>query len=270
MGYKVVSHTDNIGVIFSEQNILSLEDYWTEARLAQATPIHIELPNPSPISSKDAFSGEFTGSANLASISKDPFQTGGKLFFTRNGEDRVASAEFCESKNLLLTAAHCLQDMETGEWSENIIFQRGYDSGSKKQKVSIKASAVKVYWSETKQYCWDYGFAITTTESSVEPLKGLCSISTGKATSFGYPSNYYSGKRMVYYDLDIEESSTAIVRMSGNDMGSGCSGGAWVQYGTTNAISVNSFSYTSSPEDQYGPMFTEDYSSLVTFAKTLI
>ena len=61
-----------------------------------------------------------------------------------------------------------------------------------------------------------------------------------------------------------------ILEMLVNSMGGGCSGGAWVKSGTNKAISVNSFSYTSRPDDQYGPLFTSEFEALFAYAKTLI
>ena len=55
--------------------------------------------------------------------------------------------------------------------------------------------------------------------------------------------------------------------MLGNPMGGGCSGGAWVKSGTNKVVSVNSYSYSNSPDNQYGPLFTEDFEKLLEYTK---
>lgn len=91
-----------------------------------------------------------------ADLSKMPFSTSRKLFFSMAGQDYVASANLMESQNLLLTAAHCVQDNKTGSLGENFLFERCYDSGKASEKLTFKTVALKEYWYSEKKWKWDY------------------------------------------------------------------------------------------------------------------
>ncbi len=63
-------------------------------------------------------------------------------------EDRVntnyvASAELICRRNLVLTAAHCIQDKTTGHLGDNYMFERCYNDGSSAEKLTFKTVALK-------------------------------------------------------------------------------------------------------------------------------
>lgn len=274
MGFKVVSSEENEAVIFDVQTVNSSLEYWTEERMRNAVPFGIELPAPAGMEYKPILAEE--GEVKTADLSKPPFSSGGKIFFTIQGKDYCGSAEFCADKKLILTAAHCLRDRDTGEWVENIVFQRGYNNGFYKQKIKIRAAALKSYWCGKPVidcYQWDYGFGITDEEAEVTPLEYEKNILSEQVQAFGYPGNYHQGQKMVYANGEIESGTHAektILRMQGNPMKQGCSGGAWVSSASGKVVGVNSFIYATEEKAVYGPVLTNDFESLVIYAKTLV
>ncbi len=269
MGYKLINNVDNEAIVFDKEGMLQASDYWTEERMKNAIPIEITVPMPDGMTlNKETVVSEVKD----ADINVMPYKPGGKLFFTQGGSDYVGSAEFCADKNLILTAAHCIRDMDTGEWSENIVFKRGYNYLLCKQNISIRASAIKAYWYSQKNYCWDYALCVASEASSVDILGYEIDTSVCDTTAFGYPSNYKSGEKMqtVSSKITLNQFNTGTLKMEGNTMGGGCSGGAWVKKGTNTVISLNSFSYKNDKNTIYGPMLTENFISLLDYAKTLI
>ena len=75
-----------------------------------------------------------------------PFMAGGKLFFSKDNKNYVASAELICRRNLVLTAAHCIQDKTTGHLGDNYMFERCYNDGSSAEKLTFKTVALKAYW----------------------------------------------------------------------------------------------------------------------------
>ena len=269
MGFKVISNEENESIIFDEEGLLKAENYWSEERISKAIPIKVVLPHPNPDLKFDEVELSTVAEAD---VNNPPFNAGGKLFFSMGGDDYVGSAEYCENGNMILTAAHCIRDKDTGEWSENIVFKRAYKNSSCKQVVPIKAVALKSYWYKQKEYRWDYAFGISDTTSEVTALSSEINVSSGNSTAFGYPSNYHSGIKMqcVTAPVDLNPYDSKILRMKGNTMGGGCSGGAWVKDNSGVVISLNSFSYKGDDTSEYGPLLTEDYNNLCEYAKTLI
>jgi hypothetical protein len=49
-----------------------------------------------------------------ADNTKMPFMTGGKLFFSNNGKNYIASAALSCKRNIVTTSAHCVQDRDIG------------------------------------------------------------------------------------------------------------------------------------------------------------
>lgn len=266
--YKIITMGDNEAIIFDKDYHLQTASYWTEDRMKNAVPFSVELPLPDDyIETEETVSG----TVEEANINVAPFNAGGKLFFTRDGKDYVASAEFSGDISLILTAAHCVRDMQSGEWSENIMFKRAYKTFVSKQSCCIRAVALKTYWYSKKERRWDYAFGISSTPSEVPSLQYQINCPFNQVTAFGYPTNYSLGLIMQRVDGSIKVNTTnGTVKMSGNKMGGGCSGGAWVKQGDTIVSGLNSFYYEGHPDDTYSPLFTDDFNSLFNYAKTLI
>lgn len=269
MEFKRLSSGENEAIVFDEKKILKVSNYWTEDRIKNATPMNVKLKAEFPIEKRDNNLGGEVISVNVRNA---PYKAGGKIVFTYSGKDYMGSAEFCGEKNLILTAAHCLRDMETGEWADNVSFILGYEPDYSFGIYPISTLALKTMWYKEKKYRWDYGFGVIAKKSQGSfSLDYDLNINTGEATAFGYPSNYYAGLKMVSVTERIEDNpyEAGTLKMEGNDMGGGCSGGAWVKKGTNTAISLNSFSYEGIDDVEYGPKFDEKFENLVQYAKTL-
>ena len=61
----------------------------------------------------------------------------------------------------MLTAAHCVQDKESGALCENFLFERCYDEGESVETLTFKTVALKSIGIEQKEWKWDYAFAIS-------------------------------------------------------------------------------------------------------------
>lgn len=125
----------------AELNKRRVLDYWTPERKAAAIPID-------RTAGLCADGGLLAGATEpqLADLSKMPFMAGGKLFFSKDNKNYVASAELICRRNLVLTAAHCIQDKTTGHLGDNYMFERCYNDGSSAEKLTFKTVALKAYW----------------------------------------------------------------------------------------------------------------------------
>ncbi len=269
MPNKIISNDEFEAIIFDDNSILNATKYWTKERLSKAIPIGIELPGNDEEKKRE---GVESGTIKKADVNSSPYNAGGKLFFTNDGKDYVASAQFCEDSNLLLTAAHCIKDAKTGKWSENIVFKRGYNCSLYSQKVAIKACAIRQEWL-SGSYGADFAFAVTKEKSEVQVLKSKINVNQSDyCLSFGYPGNFHSGEKMGYIETSLRSHTHNILCMPGNIMSNGCSGGAWLikENNEFYVVSVNSFSYKNNVNDEYGPRFSDTFVSLLEYAKSLI
>lgn len=249
----------------SQQRII---DYWIPERKAKAismTPVlegNIEQAKTSAATDPQK-----------ADLKKMPFADGGKLYMTISGEDYVASANIMENKNILLTAAHCVQDRETGAIGYNFLFERGYNSGKAVEKFTFKTITLKEYWHSTKEWKWDYSIVILNGSSNAEtPLQySLENVRNKELTLFGYPLNYYAGEEMVFVTGKVvNESGNTTWKIEGCKMRGGCSGGAWVLDDKKTVVGINSYILTTANNFYIAsPIFDKDFESLYQYALTL-
>lgn len=245
-------------------------DYWTDERKALAIPIGIDLTDPYP------YVPDVTTQATEpqhADITQMPFMTGGKLFFSNNNINYVASAALACQRNILLTAAHCVQDRYTGQLCDNFLFERCFDNGRSAEKLTFKTVALKVYWHEQKQFKWDYAFAILNETSSLTtPLTYSIQEASGMTlTDFGYPTNVFSGKQMSFVDGLCHTRYDGTLIIDGDLMSSGASGGAWVIKGTSTLVGIHSFGPASGVHSYSGsPILDSEFDNLYQYVATLL
>lgn len=202
-----------------------------------------------------------------------PFSAGGKLFFSKDGEDYVASANIMEKSKLLVTAAHCVQDMDTGNLCDNFLFERCYNSGRASENLTFKTIALKEYWHSEKKWKWDYAMAVLNSDSTAaSPLKfSTEDIRNKTVTNFGYPVNYYDGNQMVFVKGNAVRLSDDTWLIDGCKMRGGCSGGAWVLEDNKTIVGVNSYGPMAETKAYIGsPIFDENFESLYNYVLTLI
>lgn len=260
---------NNVAYTFesAENSLQRITDYWTDERKMKAIPI---MPGVKDVIEQ---SDETASDPEKADLSKMPFIVGGKLFFSRTGKDYVASANIMGSCNLLLTAAHCVQDNETGSLCENFLFERCYNSGKASEKLTFKTVALKEYWYSEKQWKWDYAIAILNEKSHVDsPLQySTENIENKTVTAFGYPLNYFDGKSMVFVTGSVGHRGDSTWLLDGCKMRGGCSGGAWVLEDNKTAVGLNSFGPVSESQAYLGsPIFDKDFESLYQYVQSLL
>lgn len=264
-------NNNNVSYTLETDNICTQQiiDYWTPERKREAIPLMPDVLYPTEdIKQTDTE----TTDPEKADLSKMPFSAGGKLFFSGGGKNYIASANIMEKSNLLVTAAHCVQDMDTGNLYDNFLFERCYDDGKSSEKLTFKTIALKEYWHTQKTWKWDYAMAVLNSNSSANPLKySTANIENKVITDFGYPANYYDGNKMVFVKGGAQRRSDDTWLINGCKMRGGCSGGAWVLEDNKTIVGVNS--YGPVPEEYAyvgSPIFDENFESLYKYVMTLM
>lgn len=260
-------------------------DYWTPARMANATPRDITLPlgskprptaKPGSGSSTDVKGATWNGGGDVV-------LTTGKVFFTLNGTNYVCSGSAVKSNNrsTVLTAGHCLHNGgNNGPFATKWMFAPGYSSGD--HPVLGRWTATDLYttlnWhTKTNWYDDDAGFAVVTQgtgtalEDAIEayaPGTVIPSIDVTNTTftdtyfAFGYPAaKKYSGQILTYCSGPVSTTRDRYNTLSmACDMTGGSSGGPWLykwdstrKTGTLN--SLNSYGYSSLKGYMFGPIF---------------
>ena len=230
-----------------------IRQYWTPERKAAAIsvigsgpeftgiPGEENAPPPPPATDPKP--------ANLAEM---PFTTGGKLFYSMNGKNYVASANIFMRNNMLLTAAHCIQDKTSGCVGENYLFELCYSGESSVDDFTFKTIALRENWYLQKNVKYDYAIAILNKNSNVAtPLRySTENIQNKTITSMGYPVAYSGGAQMMF------TKGPAIPlyghwAMFGSKMSGGSSGGAWVLEDNVTVVGLNAYVSTSGKEILY-------------------
>lgn len=175
--------------------------------------------------------------------------------------------------NLLLTAAHCVQDDITGHLAENFVFERCYTGELSTEDFSFKTVALKENWYTEKDNKWDCAIAVLNTNSTVAtPLKYTTAGALGKTvTAMGYPLNYFDGAQMMFINGTVTERADNWTLIGGK-LGNGASGGAWVLDDNLTAVGLNAYIVTSGKEIMYSgsPQFNDDFEKLYQCALTLM
>jgi len=203
------------------------------------------------------------GTPEQADVNQMPYAEAGRLFF--NGG--ACSAAFVGGANVLITAAHCVRDGETGKWKSGFTFYRAYANGGG-QGVGTQCVCTWSDWVHAggPDYAFDYAFISTATPSNA----GWLGMRTGAPypvwTSVGYPDNYSAGCPMgsqgcFMYEVSGWKGAVTrnLVQMKGNPMGQGISGGPWI--GEVNSsgssgnyvIGLNSFYLKDESNTNYSP-----------------
>lgn len=206
-------------------------------------------------------------------VAETPYKYGGKLFYTRDGGDYKASAQFVTEDNILLAAAH---SMWRGDKSaQNVFFDRAYENGGGTHFV-IDQAAVLTEWvrisldpPSVEKSASDYAALRTTAASDA----GKFTLSKdGRFTDvamMGYPSNFDEGRYM------YKQDATKLVQRDGTylaaptELGTGASGGAWFTPGEdTPIVSVVSAQLVDNKQVvMSGPVFTDTTEAMIAFVK---
>ncbi|SJN55197.1 hypothetical protein VR7878_01123 [Vibrio ruber DSM 16370] len=260
----------------SEKQINTAVEYWTPEAMENA------VPYPTPEISEEEFKAlqefpiedapeqiigeepEILGTPSRADVRSSPYNKGGKLYFTLNGNNYSCSAQFVGSTSVVMTAAHCVR-ATSGAWASNVVFRRAYSNGGG-QVVGTRCLSTKSGWVNggNGRYKWDYSFIKTNANSNAGYMRLKTGIPYSQLVSIGYPSNYGSGKYMYKVTGTKGQITGGVVEMRGNPMRSGNSGGAWL--GSNYAVGLNSFHYRGNNSDEWGPYFDSNTANLYQFA----
>lgn len=220
-----------------------------------------------------------------------PFLNIGKLGFKKY-EDKQHKTKRCTAqfvgsdavtgKNVLMTAAHCVFNVDADIWNSNFTFYRAYDAETGNptyaQKVGWSCIAIyEEYHVPSKDRSYDYAFILTDIASTAEApgyLTLKLAAEPQSVTSVGYPANFGSGKSMVQVAGVSQVPEGGTVEMLNNPMNGGSSGGAWIAdflqgsapAGDLNTASgLNSFHKISNDQNEYGPVFDGNTQALMSF-----
>ena len=247
-----------------------IKGYWTDERKKNAIAIDT-LFDPALGLAEGA--NAITTEPKQADLTKRPFEAGGKLFFTLDNKDFVGSASIVGQNNIVLTAAHCVQDSKTGDLAENFLFSRCFSGESSAEDIAFKKIVVKENWVKEKSRRWDYAFAILATNSNVsKPLQYAVNtdLINKNVTAFGYPGNFFNGDQMVFINGSVSKSGNNLWRIPGNRMLTGCSGGPWVLEDNETVVGLNGASTTLKiPNVLLSPVFDDEFENLYQYTASL-
>ena len=253
-----------------------IRQYWTPERKKAAVPAPMGLVTAAP-QMPEAENAEPATAPKQADLTKMPFTAGGKLFFTMDSVDYVASANIFMHRNMLLTAAHCIQDNKTGNVGENFVFEQCYSGEESSGDFYIKTVALKENWYLMKDYKFDFAIAILDKNSNYgQPLQYTTDQNVpGKTvTSMGYPVAIDDGEQMMFTKgpVTTRTGQEGHWIMYGSKMGPGSSGGAWVLEDGLTAVGLNAYIVKSGEEIMYSgsPRFNEDFEKLYQYALKLM
>ena len=246
--------------------------YWTPERKKAAVPAPMFRTGINAAQSSDASRQDPTTDPLPADLGKMPFTTGGKLFFTLDGVDYVGSGNIFVRQNLVLTAAHCVQDDVTGHLAENFLFERCYSGEESSEDFTFKTIALKENWHIEQDNKWDYAIAVLNADSTVAtPLRYSTESPLRKrVTAMGYPLNYSGGAQMMFINGTVTERLDNWTLIGGK-LSNGASGGAWVLDDNVTAVGLNSYGTKTAKGGVYmgSPKFDEEFEKLVNYVMNL-
>jgi V8-like Glu-specific endopeptidase len=246
-----------------------VEDYWTEARMKNATPVGVKV-NPN----KGKPGGGTSGSTAVSEQAQPQF---GKVFFTEGNSNYVCSGTATTSgnKDVVTTAGHCVNE-GPGAYVTNFAFVPAYNNGAQPYgKWTAKTLMTTTQWATSGDYNFDVGFAVmnelngqslTDVTGSYAPAFNAPKGQTMKA--YGYPAarpfngqTLYSCNGVVVADTYGGSTDQGLAC----NMTGGSSGGGWIQNGSLS--SVTSFGYTGVKNILWGPYFGSTIQSLYNLAQ---
>ncbi len=269
-------------------------DFWTEEAMAAAEEIPLPsvdpaLVQPPAVQPRSGGAPEQSEPFDIATggepterfsgnIKSTPLKWAGRLFFTADGAKKRCSAQFI-GKRLVLTAAHCVRNNQTGEFYDNFLFALQYERGRSARQYGSACFATFDGWvtREFTRYLSDFAMILINGESSV----GWFGTSInwegrfGSMTKIGYPRGEFDGEVIQVENGPITVTDGIVELRHGNNSDQhGSSGGAWIgDYATSfssasnHVASLESFGYDSKPGVDYGPLFTDRFKVLRAYVE---
>jgi hypothetical protein len=209
-------------------------------------------------------------------VNSMPLVFAGKMFFSKPDGDYMCSAQFI-SKNVLLTAAHCVRDDKSGDFWTNITFFLQYDKGHASAKYTQSCAATFDSWVQegADKYLSDFAMILVNDDSKTGWFGTQWDWQGAykNATKIGYPVGISEGEVIQVLPGPISVSDGIVELRHGdpNEQG-GSSGGAWIgDYDTkgdakrNHIISVESFGFDGKPGVDYGPYFDDRVKQLFDY-----
>ena len=269
----------------------SADTIWTPERMASARPAGMPAPEaafdiPAPgaasASAAAAASTFATGDFTPGNVTSFPQVVHGRIFFTIGAGTFSCSGTLVESlnRNVVFTAGHCVYDVASKSWVQNLIFVPGYEN---QVEPFGRATATFLYttgqWIKSGSGSYDIG--VLTLDRPLEEELGARKLAfdlspkfrSGRArpyTVYGYPAkpaNLFNGEvlqacRTLAYGRDRIGGNLAPlpIRAAPCKMRQGASGGGWVTLGNY-LNSVVSYGYCDEIKSLCGNVFGPYFSN---------
>lgn len=202
-----------------------------------------------------------------ADVNAAPFDSFTRLAAVHPDNPNVSSictAEFVgDSKDVLLTAAHCVFNNDSKRWYTSFSAAQKYRDGISPQTFGWQCAAIYSGWAYG-EYARDYAF-IKVIGKSATALGLRAGNLPGSFRAAGYPQNFQSNERLMVVDGGSGPVGNGVVQMADNPMRHGNSGGAWLDGNV--AIGLNSFAYDSDAVNIWGPRFDSETLRLYEYVR---
>jgi V8-like Glu-specific endopeptidase len=274
--YAQDADTDIMTLRNEDGNVTALQELWTD-ELNADNPIpfpvlpeeEFEKFDQEPPSEEDKFTIEpFGDEVNLGTpfatnVNVAPYKFGGRLGIRFQAGSGSCSGSFVGSTSVILTAAHCVQSAQTGEWARDLVFSRAHKNGASDLFGWTCVGTKRGWTNGGNRYKWDYAFIkVNRPYSGYLGMRGGTPFRTFEA--LGYPRNYGGTQVMHSVFGNLGAVANDIVEMNGNPMTQGSSGGPWVGSGSS-VFSNVSHGIQNRPGRVYGPRFDRETLDLFNY-----
>ncbi|MCB5169703.1 trypsin-like peptidase domain-containing protein [Streptomyces bambusae] len=272
-------------------NSAAADSYWTPERMRKAIPLDVlpgaaraaaaAGPQAAPVGQPWSSPGArptLPSPSGLAATAIPTSAATGKVFFKnpKDGRNYVCSASALNSssKQLVVTAGHCVHGGRGGKWMTNWVYVPRYHNGSKPYG-SFAAKQFRAFksWTSEGKYTRDVAMVTTWPRNG----KKLVNVTGGHGISvnydrtqnvyvIGYPRNHSNGQiQMFCHGGTSATAGSTQVKIRCN-FHPGSSGGPWLRrYNTGNGLGyVNGVTSLIAPSTgwNYSPYFDEYVSKM--------
>jgi hypothetical protein len=210
-----------------------------------------------------------------------PFNAIGRLLVLDNASgERACTAFFVGDPSIVMTAAHCVFNRATGKFFSSIFFKRVHTSSGGEPFGITKVAIVDEWKTSLTPHDFDFAFLRVAAPLS-SPTRPLAFATSGPFRDWiavGYPNDpaanpNFDGQTMLRAPGTLGTApSPNMIRMDGNPMGQGLSGGPFLPPAAppqnafgTNLISVASLKLSSTTVD--GPILGQRTTDLFANVK---